>query len=419
MMDVYEDLPLVPASKIRLLRFKPPPYYANTDGVLNIELKNFEFSVITNGYVALSYKADRENPNCSIRVNGMLRYIPERLSYFFHSPRFVENTLYWVDIICLNQNDDSERAEQILRIREIYENAKHVHAELGPGDKKLQNALINMQRIGKMDLSKLDDSGLEYPSLVEAGYPEDWVEPFFNDSVWVDIDKVFQNPWWDRGWTLLEATVNPNTNITLGNVTIPLKDALVTNVAFKFLVGRQYLDHKEPRPAGIQRISRMNTIRSSSGTKPLLEVLQTFREANFTNHREVFFAALGFANDVNLRPHYKKQFRYLSRDVVEYYLSQNPPLVIFGYCGDRPLGGGNGPSGIPSWIPQWGYAKQVHTPLPTIYKTTGESIYNVAGKYSFTNFRTHWFQNLKLFVRGFAIDEIDIVSVPPQTNDNA
>jgi hypothetical protein len=50
---------------------------------------------------------------------------------FLKRPR-TETFYHWIDAISLDQDDEEEKASQIPRVKEIYENAAYVFADLGP-----------------------------------------------------------------------------------------------------------------------------------------------------------------------------------------------------------------------------------------------------------------------------------------------
>lgn len=56
--------------------------------------------------------------------------------------------VFWVDAICINQNDPEEKAEQIKLMRDIYSHAKIVDVFLGPGTPETDKAMDAARLIG-------------------------------------------------------------------------------------------------------------------------------------------------------------------------------------------------------------------------------------------------------------------------------
>lgn len=120
-------------------------------------------------YIALSYTwslSEDENgqtspPECSITINDQrfpvqqnlynaLQYLAKRIRS--------RKCLFWVDAICINQEDGEERNAQVRRMKHIYENAHCIWAWLGlPRDEEQTRLAIEMMA----DMSLYLKNGLE------------------------------------------------------------------------------------------------------------------------------------------------------------------------------------------------------------------------------------------------------------------
>jgi Heterokaryon incompatibility protein (HET) len=51
----------------------------------------------------------------------------------------------WVDAVCINQNDEDEKSEQVSKMREIYGGATKVYAWLGEADREIDCGFAVLQ----------------------------------------------------------------------------------------------------------------------------------------------------------------------------------------------------------------------------------------------------------------------------------
>ncbi|KAH8730138.1 heterokaryon incompatibility protein-domain-containing protein [Phaeosphaeriaceae sp. PMI808] len=72
-------------------------------------------------YVALSYAWGDANITKSITLDGHVTLITKNLhEALFHLRRIRTTLWFWIDAICVNQEDLTERCHQVSRMKEIY-----------------------------------------------------------------------------------------------------------------------------------------------------------------------------------------------------------------------------------------------------------------------------------------------------------
>jgi hypothetical protein len=89
---------------------------------------------VRNLYVALSYAAGSRNTTTAIQVGDLPFDVFANLAYVLRRIPCEElgnPTLLWTDQMCINQAVTEEKADQVTKIYEIYENAKLVFVWLG------------------------------------------------------------------------------------------------------------------------------------------------------------------------------------------------------------------------------------------------------------------------------------------------
>ncbi|KAI1154489.1 HET-domain-containing protein [Nemania diffusa] len=101
-------------------------------------------------YKALSYAWGNANKNRVIRVDDIGIRIPENLFNALIALRPSEfPSLMWVDYLCIDQRNDTEKAWQVALMGDIYKRADQVIAWLGPGDSESRRAIEYLDELGE------------------------------------------------------------------------------------------------------------------------------------------------------------------------------------------------------------------------------------------------------------------------------
>jgi Heterokaryon incompatibility protein (HET) len=118
----------------------------------------------------------------------------------------------WIDAICVNQDDMDERAAYVLRMRDIYHDAKAVIVWLGPHTESvrdLENRFLTLQAGFHKKLPDLPESDGELSEEV-AAYLKQLVADFWSEDIikeWEAVIAFFKLNWWQRVWTVQEMVV--------------------------------------------------------------------------------------------------------------------------------------------------------------------------------------------------------------------
>ncbi|KAL5319154.1 hypothetical protein ACEPPN_012203 [Leptodophora sp. 'Broadleaf-Isolate-01'] len=93
-------------------------------------------------YEALSYVWGSPTSSESIEISGKEYFIRENLSSALQHLRHPQNArLFWIDALCINQEDVSERNDQVHQMGRIYRSAVKVIVWLGPSDSSTVEAM--------------------------------------------------------------------------------------------------------------------------------------------------------------------------------------------------------------------------------------------------------------------------------------
>jgi hypothetical protein len=114
---------------------------------VQLQLRHAELSEISKQYFALSYLWGNPAKVHTVSLNGADFDVTDNLMYLLRREQPQEPQLFWVDAICISQSDNVEKSGRIPRMREIYENAAVVHAELGPASEDKESVIPQMQQL--------------------------------------------------------------------------------------------------------------------------------------------------------------------------------------------------------------------------------------------------------------------------------
>lgn len=171
--------PLV--SAIRVLEIEPGTFDAD------IECEMSPWYDGDQGYTALSYVWGDDPPTKSMWVDRELVMIRKNLD---NAIRYIrdenEPVRLWVDAICINQQDLSERTSQVEMMSEIYQQAQGLFVFLGEGGEDLSTLFAFIQDIN--DDIPIDEV-IEKADILRV-----------LDQFW----QLLQMPWWSRIWIIQE-----------------------------------------------------------------------------------------------------------------------------------------------------------------------------------------------------------------------
>ena len=200
---------------IRLIHLYPPKVGADPDqNPLEFDLEHYDRcdSSSIPSYTALSYAWGQNTGIVSANIDGR----PQTISYVVEEAlrqiRHETEYMYiWLDQICIDQEDNEEKSEQVLQMRHIYQDAASVIAWVGPAFPQV---------------------GLLFEVLKELAAAHeastDTLDPlwniFENPARFLSIKKPFklfcERVYWSRMWIMQEFTLPGAVSIRCGNFSI-------------------------------------------------------------------------------------------------------------------------------------------------------------------------------------------------------
>ncbi|KAI1177465.1 heterokaryon incompatibility protein-domain-containing protein [Nemania sp. FL0916] len=166
-------------------------------------------------YEALSWCWGDGEEDYAIRIERkgavFKRKIRKELALALHYLRYPDKKrTIWVDSICINQNDDSERNHQVQMMSRIYTRANKVCIWLGKDDNE-SNIAINFIKDEVLVLKNFDTI------CSDKKYAHKWGA----------LMMLMQRPWFSRRWMIQEITLGQTATIHCGSATIDWNDFAV------------------------------------------------------------------------------------------------------------------------------------------------------------------------------------------------
>lgn len=325
----------------------------------------------TPSYFALSYCWGGPQKSKEIKCNGVTLKVTENLVSAMKRLRSTYSLqAFWIDAICINQDDLVERARQVQIMCDIYRSADNVIVYIGEDTEGLGRAMELFQKLHEKSqdpMSNTNTAGMIRDSL-----------PRSSEEVWYRLHDFFNRPWFSRIWVIQEVAVASVDPVVLcGSFT--LSWSAVAKVA-RFLRETALTAAMQPRsPSGnaimIQQFKEM--------PQSLGLLLTTSFHFESSDPRDMVFAFYGIVHPEDRQvfgsPYfevsYEKSVKDVYRDVMMGCISHYGSMDVM-FRGSSPLYRGK-TDGLPSWVPDWAIPP-IHQTVPlasgsflTGYKASG------------------------------------------------
>jgi hypothetical protein len=301
------------------------------------ELVTLSLDGIADQYESLSYVWGDSVLKQTITVNGTSIPVTRNLEAALRRVRNTEHTdLLWVDAVCINQMDTSEKNVQVTRMKDIYSNSGAVLVWLGDATIDLDNDSTSVQQaVHAMDLlesiyltalsndlaSDPDPLRMVLRGNVAFQDPRSVGLPAVHDEVWTDLKYFLRRPWFSRVWIIQEVATAKEACILVGK-SAKMEWTHISTAAM-WLMHHDYMDNI----IGILNcfhivyISNCRTIPSAA----LLQRLSPSEDFQSTLPHDQIFARLGMTKEGSnleayprLRVDYGRDWRDVYRDVVRH-----------------------------------------------------------------------------------------------------
>lgn len=316
-------------------------------GISQNDSQPSDFRYAWGDFEALSYTWGYEGDARSILVNGLRRNVPKNLEEALRALRNLKETrlgmCYWVDSLCIDQENVQERNEQVKRMREIYGRARAVIVWLGQEEQMDRIAVQTMRHLCR---NPYVENTLQLPEdLLLAGWPA--------------LFAFIQKPYWNRSWIIQELAMNHNSTLILcGKFKLTRRMIRLGAVYCQELLqtseDQSYRYEHDLELDAWAMASRMHRLASLT-FNPNVEVsldrlLNIVRRADATDKKDKVYSILGLldpAVSADVNPDYSLSEQQVYTDFMRSIIKNSGRLdqIVFGGMPTE--------EGWPSWVPDW------------------------------------------------------------------
>lgn len=173
----------------------------NSDGPprtyrLQVSAYNYQVENIVTGFKSLFYDkgASNCNPVRQPHRDGFITIGENARNYLLDLRRRQLSTFVWIDAICIDQNNEQDKAMQIPNMRNFYSRCLRVEVWLGHPSEEMEEALQQLPSVAKI----LNEAKGDNSSIINFLHKVDLPPP--DNMLWKALAEMFSIPWWNRLW---------------------------------------------------------------------------------------------------------------------------------------------------------------------------------------------------------------------------
>lgn len=351
--SVYKPLP--DDHSIRVLIVEPES--AGPDLQTRLEVVDLDKDM---GYEAMSYTWGDPKDQVPLRVRDQTVMIPKNLENALKRLRHPDRRRYiWADAVCINQDDISERGQQVSIMRRIYTKARRVLVWLGQD--KANNAKLAFTTICDIVRSwRPPNDPHKFSSYKDAFEPRREGLNIDEDG-WTALQAMFQTEYFTRFWVIQELVLGQNASVVWGSHSISWG---LVGISAAWLLTRGWATNPDwPISAAynafliyVLPLARRSAISSFSKLDLSAVLSTTIGKFKSTDARDRIFALLGMpfsGNDPEkeqlVTPDYTADVKSVYLDATKRMLSQDANLRLLSAVQH----GLEIDSSSSSWVPKW------------------------------------------------------------------
>ncbi|KAK4552095.1 hypothetical protein LTR86_010631 [Recurvomyces mirabilis] len=277
--------------EIRVLDLLP----GKLNAVLQANLRIVRLGAEDSHYEALSYTWGSQTDNRVIHMNGCNKStsITKHLFQALQRLRRRQATrTLWVDALCINQNDLSERSTQVAIMSEIYRAATCVNIWLGEPDRSWY---INVRHLGKVMVWRPIPSGEEPSDLRRyrrwamwktlCGYLDAMESALRNNSPY----------WYNRAWVLQEFIMSRRAYLCFGSRSLLWRYHYIFDLQSVIRHGGLGMGHSDRL---IEKLNKCRLAKEASRRPGLVSAMYYYaRNTSATDPRDKIYSLLGLVNE--------------------------------------------------------------------------------------------------------------------------
>lgn len=310
-------------------------------------------------YATVSYVWGQQSiPSSGIHTPVGTLKITESLDVTLRKLRKRHRTLdLWVDAICINQNDNHEKAEQVKILGLIFQNSTQTLGCIRA--KEESDEVIEMlMQVRAREI--LGENLADWPTNL-AVCPKSWGNkslPPPDDPIWPKVANFFRNDWFRRVWIIQEVVIARRLRLVCGRYAKGCHwDDLYHAIQMIDDDPETRMQCGETRQTWqpFLRLGRVREYELRSSRLSMMVLLENFRHCQSTKRRDRFFSLLGIAADGHLEDFeldYASSFETVAKrfanTLFQKYSAHNKGMLFLYHASLN-----HREPALPSWMPDW------------------------------------------------------------------
>lgn len=201
-VNQYPSLPLSEPGNIRLLRLMP---HGNKEVGIQCQLLEYHLDEGPHVYEALSYAWDsKDNPKpiyiqSDDKSDNSAYYVRANLyAALLHLRNHTTDRIIWVDAICINQEDDVEKGQQVQSMAKIFAKARGVIVWLGEAADHSDEALEVIRKAAEGQDTNSPDTASQQVVLTLPD--QQATNSTIHEAIQDPISQMLGRLWFQRFW---------------------------------------------------------------------------------------------------------------------------------------------------------------------------------------------------------------------------
>ena len=356
-------------------------------------------------YMALSYTWGSEGSTKPMRCDSQTMKVTPNLYAALCEISLkaeVADKWLWVDAVCIDQKNETEKAIEVKRMHLIYTAAWRVLVWLGPADEDSDLAMDNLRSLTEIMTplpSDEGDRGARQRRLAPADHP-----------VWTAIVKLYNRSWFRRLWVMQEVILAKGIFVLCGKRVLSWAAIVEFANAVSVVYPAVLLHHGEKTDgtiSGFVSCSQIENLRKRVPNGNMLfftSLLETIRDREATDQRDRIYGLLGLVTD-DLRKIIKVDYTWQTSDCYLHFfkafITREPTLNILGMAPSIQ----KTPS-LPSWCPDLS-SQRKETTIYSLNKGFKAGFHDWRNRHSTIKTFSH---NNSIVIPGFRVDVVSKVS---------
>lgn len=280
-----------------------------------------------------------------------------------------EDVVFWIDAICINQDDLAERSSQVTLMPSIYSGAEVVKAWVGDADANSDVAISTMEKwTANMDekLSHVEHVVKYVTELCFKGKAFDRRDALMRKNVVDALNAFLFRPYWSRVWIVQELVLAPSAIVVCGQ-----REILFDRIVFFTALWVAMRAHAETSGAAGRNPDTATEVWAPPATriamdreKSIYPLVDSCRNCSSTDPRDKLYSLLGLTQQssgvaTKSIPDYAKPVSQVFLEFMH---------TMFEETGELRLDGSNGVGlaqrgspripGLPSWATDYAYSEE-------------------------------------------------------------